>query len=107
MLEHWSEGMRRGLAARDTLGEERFIDVAQHELEADSLGTVKRVYDFGHLMLGDEVRAVMVQWARANQPGSRGAHLYTAEEYALAPAEINEAFAPYLERFGALCGRDQ
>ena len=48
--------------------------------------------------------AAMGRWAGSNQRGSRGDHRYTAEEYGLDPAEINESFAPYLERFGALCG---
>ena len=103
LLEHWSAGMRQGLAARDALGEERFIDVAQTELETDALATAERVYDFVDRPLDDEVRDAMVRWAAANQRGSRGAHRYTAEEFGLDPAAINEAFAPYLERFGALC----
>lgn len=105
LLEHWAEGMRSGLAARDALGDERFIDVAQHELEADALGTAERIYDFAGLTLDDDVRVAMAKWAAANQRGSRGAHRYTAEEYGLDPAEINDSFAPYLERYGVLCGR--
>jgi hypothetical protein len=106
LLEHWSEGMRSGMAARDALGEKSFIDVAQHELETDSLGVAERVYDRANLTINDEVRAAMVRWAAANQRGSRGSHRYTAEEYGLAPAEINESFALYLERFGELCARE-
>lgn len=107
LLEHWSEGMRRGVAARDALGEGRFIDVAQSALESDSIGIAERVYDFANLALGDDVRAAMVQWAGSNQRGSRGDHRYTAEEYGLNPAEINESFAPYLERYGSWCKVDE
>ncbi len=103
LLEHWSEGMRQGIAARDALGEERFIDVAQRDLEADAVGTAERVYAFADLRLDDDVRVAIGEWSAANQRGSRGAHRYTAEEYGLDPVEINESFAPYLEQFGALC----
>ncbi len=106
LLEHWAEGMRQGMAARDALGEARFVDVAQVELEVDALGTAEAVYDFVGLTPGNDVRSEMERWAVANKRGSRGAHRYTAEEYGLDAAAINDAFAPYLERFGALCGRD-
>ena len=103
LLEHWSEGMRRGMAARDALGEGHVIDVAQRELESDPIGIAQRVYDFANLRLADDVRAEMAQWAGRNQRGSRGEHRYAAEEWGLAPSEIKESFAPYLDRYGALC----
>ena len=92
------------MAARAAVGEGRFIDVAQRELETDAIGIAERVYGFAGLTLNDDVLAEMRRWAGSNQRGSRGDHRYTAEEYGLAPAEVNESFAPYLERFGALCG---
>jgi hypothetical protein len=32
LLDHWAEGLRQALAARQALGERRFVDVVQHEL---------------------------------------------------------------------------
>ena len=106
LLEHWSEGMRRGMAARDALGEARFIDVAQRELESDPIGIVQRFYHFANVTLSDDVRSEMMRWVDRNRRGSRGEHVYTAGEYGLAPAAINESFAPYLEQYGALCETD-
>jgi len=103
LLEHWADGMRRALAARKALGEDRFFDVAHVELEADPVGTAERVYEFAQLNLTRDVRTTMGRWAEANRRGSRGVHRYSAEEYGLTEADITDAFADYLERFGVYC----
>jgi hypothetical protein len=103
MLDHWADGMRQSIAARDQLGEHRFLDVAQPELEADAVGTAERIYGTAGLPLDGSVAAAMGDWAEANRRGSRGAHQYTLEEYGLTPAEVTDAFSPYLDRFGDLC----
>lgn len=102
-LAHWSDGMRRALAARDALGEHRFVDVAQHELETDPVGTAERVYERVGLRLDGHVAGSMVAWAETNRRGSRGQHRYRLDEYGLAPAEVTAAFEPYLDRYGDLC----
>jgi hypothetical protein len=91
------------MTARDAIGEDRFIDVAQQDLEADPLGVAKRIYEFAGLALDGEVRAAMAGWAAGNRRGSRPEHRYTAEEYGLTPAEITRSFAGYLDRYGASC----
>lgn len=103
-LEHWAEGMRRAMAARTSLGEDRFMDVAQRDLEADPLGTAERVYAHaGYTLDGATVQA-MQRWADANRRGTRGAHQYRLDEYGLSPTEVANAFGPYLDWFGDLCG---
>ena len=103
LLEHWADGMHRCMRAREAISEDRFVDVAQHELETDPVATAERVYDFAGLTLPADARAAMVEWAAGNQRGSRGEHRYQPEEYGLTAARITEAFAPYLEEFGAYC----
>lgn len=103
LLDHWADGMRRGMAAREALGDDRFIDVSQQELEADPVGTAGRVYDFAQLELGGDVRAAMASWAADNRRGTRGEHRYRLEEYGLSAADVAEQFAPYLRRFGTYC----
>ena len=103
MLEHWTDGMRRALDARAVLGEQRFIDVGQHEVEIDPVGTAQRVYDFAGLRLPDDVRHAMTRWAAENRRGARGEHRYRAADFGLADDEIRHAFAEYLDRFGRYC----
>ena len=51
VLEHYVVGMQRALAARDELGEHRFLDVGQHEVQHDPIGTAERIYAFLDLEL--------------------------------------------------------
>jgi hypothetical protein len=103
LLEHWADGMRQCMHARAVLGEARFIDVAQHELEVDPVATAERAYPFAGLTLPIDARAAMVDWAAGNQRGARGEHRYQPEEYGLTAERITEAFGPYLEQFGSYC----
>ena len=75
--------MRRFLEFRDAVGEDRFVDVGQPELQADPVGVADRIYDFAGLELTDELRTAMAEWSHANQAGSRGEHSYRAEEFGL------------------------
>jgi hypothetical protein len=106
-LEHLAEGVRRFLAFRDSLGEDRFVDVGQPELQADPVGVAERIYHFAGLELTDELRIAMDQWSRANRAGSRGDHHYSAEQFGLTDTQIREAFAEYLDRFGGLCAPER
>jgi hypothetical protein len=95
--------VRRFLEFRDAVGEDRFVDVGQPELQADPLGVAERIYCFAGLELTDELRTAMAEWSNANQAGSRGEHRYRAEEFGLTDDQIREAFADYLDRFGGYC----
>jgi len=102
VLEHWADGMRRAMAARDALGEERFVDVGQRQLEEDPVGTAERVYARAGLVLEGAVADAMRGWATRNRRGSRGAHRYSLEEFGLSAAEVTAMFGAYLERYGEL-----
>jgi hypothetical protein len=103
ILDHFAEGVRRFIAARERIGEDRVVDIGQPELTADPIGVAERIYYFAGLDLTDDVRASMVEWSRENRAGSRGEHKYSAEEFGLTPARIREAFAEYLDRYGRYC----
>ena len=102
-LEHWSEGIAGAMAARDAIGDDRFIDVGQSELEADPVGVAQRIYERIGLDLDDSLCDAMAEFMAANQRGTRGEHRYSAEEYGLRGGEINDAFAEYLARYGRYC----
>jgi hypothetical protein len=103
LLEHFTVGMRRAMTDRATLGEDRFVDVGQYELEDDPIATAERIYDFAGISLDDELRSAMTQWSATNQRGARGAHHYSAGEFGLTPEEIRAAFGDYLDKYGELC----
>jgi hypothetical protein len=99
-LDFFPDGVRQAAVARAALGEDRFLDVSQRDLETDAVRTAERIYEFAGLQLSGQVRAAMGSWAAENKPGSRGEHRYSPEEYGLTPEDIRVAFADYLDQFG-------
>ncbi len=103
ILEHYVEGVRRATAARDEIGEDRFLDVGQRQFEADAVGTAERIYEFLGVELSDAVRQDVAEWAVRNRRGARGEHRYAAADYGLDDDGIRRAFAPYLDAYGEFC----
>ena len=100
VLVHLLSGMTRAIAAREAIGEHRFIDVGQLQLQGDPVGVAEQIYDFAGLDLSDDARAAMAQWGTDNRAGSRGQHQYSAEEFGLTDAGIRDAFVEYFDRYG-------
>lgn len=105
LLKHQACGIDAAMAARRTIGEERFLDVSQHELEHDPVGVAERIYGFLAMPLDGQLVTAMKQWAATNRRGVRGEHRYSAKEYGLTTEQIATAFRAYTERFGDLFGQ--
>jgi hypothetical protein len=99
LLEHLVDGLEQALTARTAIGEPRFLDVTQAELEADPVGTAGRVYDWLGLPLDRPTGTAMAEWAAANARGARGEHRYRAEQYGLTDDRIRAKFKDYVDRF--------
>jgi hypothetical protein len=97
VLEHMVEATRGIMAARDALGDRRFYDVYQRDVETRPIETVERIYEFLNLDLADNVRLEMETWTAENRPGSRGQHQYAAEQFGFTTETVQQAFADYLE----------
>jgi hypothetical protein len=96
---HLLIGMQRAMAARGRLGDHRFVDVQQREIESDPLGTLARIYDFLGLELRPEMREAVVRWGEANHAGAHGQHRYTAEQYGLSVEQIRSDYDFYIRHF--------
>jgi hypothetical protein len=103
MLENLATGTRRVIASRAALGEERFLDVGQPELNADPVGVAERIYEFAGLELHPDVRAEMARWGEENRAGARGEHRYSPEEFGLTDDMIRTEFAEYLDHYARWC----
>jgi len=97
--EHLRIGMERAIAARERIGEDRFLDVHHRDLVRDPIGCLHRVYDFAGLTLDASVERSMVGWTEANTPGSHGTHRYTAEQFGLTAAQVRDDYDFYIRRF--------
>lgn len=105
LLEHWADGANRAMAARSALGAHRFVDVAQHDLQADPAGVARRVYEAADLDRSVTTELATDAWADAQRRSERDAHVYSLEEHGLAEEDVTTAFAAYLTQFGDLCHR--
>ena len=98
-LAFWSEGMRRALAAREKIGEHRFIDVWNRDVVARPVDTFAALYDRLGLAFAPEHKAAVAEYSSRNAQGAFGEHRYTAEEYGLTRDVIRQSFRSYVERF--------
>jgi hypothetical protein len=97
--EHLRDGMVNTIAARERLGEDRFIDVHHQELVSDPFATLGRVYEFLQLPLEKAFLRSVTEWQHRNKPGAHGVHRYTAEQFGLDPAQIRDDYGFYIDRF--------
>lgn len=98
-LAFWSEGMRRALAARDRIGEHRFVDVWNRDVVARPVETFVALYEKLGLAAPPDLEESIAEYNRRNARGAHGEHRYTAEQYGLSKEGIRDAFAAYIERF--------
>jgi hypothetical protein len=99
--EAWDIALRRFIAFRDRVGEDRFYDIAFDDLQTDPIGSVRGLYRWLGEDLPPSTAAAMQAWWDTSQGdrGTGGGHRYTPEEFGLDAAELQERFAYYAERF--------
>ena len=71
-LDSWAEGIRRAMAFRQRVGDERFADVSFADLQTDPIGTLEGAYNTLGLTFTDATLRSVQQWADGHKPGSRG-----------------------------------
>jgi hypothetical protein len=100
-VDDWDRALRRFLAFRDRVGEERFYDIAFTDMQTDPVGSVRGLYDWLGEELTPETAAAMQEWWDGSQEdrSAGGGHKYTAEEFGLDDDELHERFAYYTERY--------
>jgi hypothetical protein len=101
-LRAWSTTLASGLRARERHAARaaQFVDLHFHEIAADAIGCVRRIYEHFGLALTPEFERRMRDYVAAHPREEHGAHRYTLEGFGLTAAEIDAAFASYVARFG-------
>jgi len=99
-LDFYARSVERGLALRDHLGEDRFVDVHVSDLVAEPVATVGALYERVGWAFTDAAERGVAGWWADNPPGKHGEHHPDPTRYGLVADEIRERFAPYLARFG-------
>jgi hypothetical protein len=101
-LEYQAESIRRGLSARERIGEQFFVDSSQDELARDIIGVIRTIYSEIGLPF-TSVYEAHLKSRLANRPrGQHGTHKYNSSEYGITADEIRASFKEYLDRFDVL-----
>jgi hypothetical protein len=98
----WAEALRRAMACRDEVGEDRFADVGFADFNADPVGAVASSFDHLGLPFTTSSRQAVQGWASEHRRGEGGTHEFDLDEFKLTPAGVRRDFDFYLERFGPL-----
>jgi hypothetical protein len=90
----------KGIRTRDLLGEDRFFDVSYHDVMANPVRTVERIYERFGLKVSAQHAANMRRWLERNPQNKHGVHRHSPDEFGMEAATINRQFNDYVERFG-------
>jgi hypothetical protein len=98
--ERFMTGIERGLAVRDRVGEERFLDVNFRTLLTEPEAAINRI--ISHFNLTPVNQEKMDAYLNRDRPDNRGKHNYSVDHYGLNVDEIKLKFKNYIERFNIL-----
>lgn len=97
-LQHAS--VVKAMQAREAAGDERFLDVSYHDVMADHLRTVERIYDWSGLTVSGTHADAIRAWLADHPQTKHGAHKHSPDEFGMDAETINAQFANYREKFG-------
>lgn len=92
--------VEKAMRSRAIIGDERFIDISYHDLMANHLHTVERIFDWAGRSLSDTHAEAIRDWLANHHQTKHGAHKHSPEEFGLDADTINKQFAAYREKFG-------
>jgi hypothetical protein len=90
----------KAMTAREEIGEDKFYDSNYHELMADHVTAIERIYDWAGLTMSGRHADAIRDWLANHQQTKHGTHKHSPEEFGMDANAINEQFATYTERFG-------
>jgi len=100
VMDWYATSLERGLEARDRNDPARFVDVNHDDFVADSMGVVAQIYDHFGMPMPEAAANAMTRYVAAHPKDKHGKHEYDLATYGLTLEQVNERFAPYVERFG-------
>jgi hypothetical protein len=103
-ISYWRDRMRMLLEAsvrdRHLVSDPKSIDVLFHELMADDLAIVERIYEVAGLPMTDDARRQVGAYRDAHPRGKEGQVVYDLRgDFDVTPDEVRDDFAFYLDRF--------
>jgi hypothetical protein len=101
-LRNWATLLEQGMQARARHPEReaQILDLHLHEIAADPLACVRRIYAHFDIELTPEAQTRMQRFLVEHPNGEHGRHRYSLEAFGLDEEKVNLAFKGYRERFG-------
>ena len=101
-LRLWSALLEQGMQARAQRPDraEQFLDLHFHEIIADPIGCVQRIYRHFDLELTADAEARMRAYLVESPRAGHGVHDYDLESFGLDAGTVSQTFKRYSERFG-------
>ena len=96
VMEWYAMSLERGLAAREKLPAELFVDCSQQELTEQPMAVLERIYDKFDLPMTEQARAGLQAHIDANPKGKHGRHQYDLASYGLTEQEVLDRFDFYI-----------
>jgi len=91
--------MQRFEAARERIGEHRFIDVDYRALGRDPLAQAQRVLARMGVACDERMQSALNEFLAANQREQRPSHAYSLERFGIDAARVRREFATYRARY--------
>lgn len=101
-LQRCATALGRALAVREGEAGRAIIDVTHRDVVRDPLSVVRLIYRRAGRSLGDGSEARMRRWLSLNPKDGHGEHRYSPADFGLTKRDVDDAFAPYMERLAAL-----
>jgi hypothetical protein len=89
----------RALGARERIGDDRFFHMYYHEMMADPMDVMQRLYKWAGDDLTRETEERMRSWLADHPQSKYGLNSYNLEQYGLTVRELEPVFAEYLATF--------
>ena len=95
-MEWYAMSLEQGLAVREKLPADLFVDCSQQELTEQPMAVLERIYNKFDLAMSEQARAGMQAHIDANPKGKHGKHQYDLASYGLTEQEVLDRFDFYI-----------
>lgn len=96
---HWALALERALAFRDTVGEDRFVDISHRRQSADPTAQLRPLYAKLGWDFDETLESKVRDWQDSNP---KGEHKLSPDFFGLDPEEVSRRYKFYSDRFAAL-----
>ncbi len=107
VTRRWANGLERAMHLRQSgrVPADHFLDVQYHDLLADPIAVIRRIYTRFEVPFTEEAEGRMRRHLAANPQGKHGMHRYSLAAFGLDPEELSHRFKAYREHFGVRAER--